>query len=110
MRHAAVAVGRHAVWSGVDLVVGRGEFAAVPGPNGVGKSRLRKVVLGLVPLSAGDVRVLGERAGEPNHRIGYLPQRRSFDAGLRVRGVDVVRMGLDGHRWGLRWPGSKRRD
>jgi zinc/manganese transport system ATP-binding protein len=110
LRDAAVAVGRHTVWSGVDLVVGRGEFAAVLGPNGVGKSTLLKVVLGLVPLSAGDVRVLGERAGEPNHRIGYLPQRRSFDAGLRVRGVDVVRMGLDGHRWGVRWPGSKRRD
>ena len=40
--------------------------------------------------------------------IGYLPQRRSFDADLRVRGVDVVRLGLDGDRWGLPLPGARR--
>jgi zinc/manganese transport system ATP-binding protein len=101
LRDASVVVGGHTVWSGVDLEIGRGEFAAVLGPNGVGKSTLLKVVLGLLPLSAGDVRILGRAAGEDNHRIGYLPQRRSFDAGLRVRGLDIVRMGLEGHRWGV---------
>jgi zinc/manganese transport system ATP-binding protein len=44
-------------------------------------------------------------------RIGYLPQRRSFDANLRIRGIDVVRMGLDGDRWGvpLPFPSARRR-
>ncbi len=37
-----------------------------------------------------------------NGEIGYLPQRRSFDAAARIRGVDVVRLGLDGDRWGVR--------
>ncbi|HEX3620767.1 MAG TPA: ATP-binding cassette domain-containing protein [Acidimicrobiales bacterium] len=83
------------------MTIARGEFAAVLGPNGVGKSTLLKVVLGLLPVSRGQVEVLGRPPGEPNHRIGYLPQRRSFDSGLRVRGLDIVRMGLDGHRWGL---------
>lgn len=46
--------------------------------------------------------------GEASHRIGYLPQRRSFDPGLRVRGVDVVRLGLDGDRWGVPLPGLGR--
>jgi zinc/manganese transport system ATP-binding protein len=44
-----------------------------------------------------------------NHRIGYLPQRRSFDAGTRIRGVDIVKLGLDGARWGIPLPGSPRR-
>ena len=101
LQGATAALGAHIVWSGVDLVIGRGEFAAVLGPNGVGKSTLLKVALGVLPLARGQATVLGRRPGEPNHRIGYLPQRRSFDPGLRVRGVDVVRMGLDGHRWGL---------
>ena len=101
LRDAAISLGPHTVWSGVDLSVGRGEFAAILGPNGVGKSTLLKAVLGLLPLSRGDVRVLGRPPGEANGRIGYLPQRRTFDAGLRIRGVDIVRMGLDGHRWGL---------
>jgi zinc/manganese transport system ATP-binding protein len=108
LRDAGVVVAGHTVWSGVDVAVRRGDFAAVLGPNGVGKSTLLKVVLGLLPLATGEVRVLGRRAGEPNHHIGYLPQRRSFDAGLRIRGVDVVRMGLDGHRWGLPVPRRRR--
>ncbi len=101
LHDAAVALGTHTVWSNVDLAIGRGEFAAILGPNGVGKSTLLKVVLGLLPLASGEVRVLGRRPGGANHRIGYLPQRRSFDPGLRVRGVDIVRLGLDGHHWGV---------
>jgi zinc/manganese transport system ATP-binding protein len=62
-------------------------------------------LLGLVPLAAGTAQVLGQAPGTARHRIGYLPQRRSFDAGLRIRGVDVVRLGLDGDRWGLPLPG-----
>jgi len=108
LRDASAAVGGHPVWSGVDLEISGGEFAAVLGPNGVGKSTLLKVVLGLLPLTSGAARVLGRPPGEANHRIGYLPQRRSFDAGLRVRGLDIVRMGLEGHRWGVPWPRKNR--
>jgi zinc/manganese transport system ATP-binding protein len=34
-------------------------------------------------------------------RIGYVPQQRPFDRDLPLRGRDLVRFGLDGHRWGL---------
>jgi len=89
----------------VDLTVGRGEFVAVLGPNGAGKSTLIQAILGGLATVAGTVAVLGRPAGEDNSRIGYLPQRRTFDAGLRVRGVDIVRLGLDGDRWGFPLPG-----
>jgi zinc/manganese transport system ATP-binding protein len=104
LRGAAVRVGGRALWSGVDLEVGAGEFVAVLGPNGVGKSTLVKVLLGILPVAAGEVRVLGARPGQAGARVGYLPQRRSFDASLRMRGVDVVRLGWDGDRWGLPLP------
>lgn len=84
--------------------IGSGEFVAVLGPNGAGKSTLLDVVLGLLPLSAGKATVLGEKPGAARSRIGYLPQRRSFDSGTRIRGVDMVRLGLDGARWGLPLP------
>jgi zinc/manganese transport system ATP-binding protein len=103
---AAASRGGAPVWSGVDLAIGRGEFVAVLGPNGAGKSTFLDVVLGLLPLSAGRVSVLGEAPRGARGRIGYLPQRRSFDASTRVRGVDVVRLGLDGARWGLPLPAA----
>jgi zinc/manganese transport system ATP-binding protein len=107
LRGAAVRVGGAVLWSGVDLTVGRGEFVAVLGPNGAGKSTLLKVLLGLVS-AAGQVRVLGQRPGRASRRIGYLPQRRSFDASVRIRGTDLVRLGLDGDRWGLPLPFTQR--
>jgi zinc/manganese transport system ATP-binding protein len=103
LQDAAVQVGGRTLWSGVDLCVAPGEFVSVLGPNGVGKSTLVKAILGLLPAT-GEIRVLGAAPGQANHRIGYLPQRRSFDASLRVRGVDVVRLGLDGDRWGVPLP------
>jgi zinc/manganese transport system ATP-binding protein len=101
---AAIDVGGRRLWSDVDLTVRSGEFVAVLGPNGVGKSTLVKAILGLLPLAAGHASVLGERPGHANERIGYLPQRRSFDPSLRVRGIDVVRLGLSGDRWGITVP------
>jgi zinc/manganese transport system ATP-binding protein len=62
------------------------------------------VILGLLPLSRGAVSVLGGAPGRHNHEIGYLPQRRTFDETSRIRGVDVVRLGLDGRRWGVPLP------
>ena len=98
---AAVRLAGRTIWSGVDLTVGQGEFVAVLGPNGAGKSTLVRAVLGLQHLSAGSIRVLGRAPQAARHDIGYLPQRRSFDRSLRIRGVDLVRLGSDGTRWGL---------
>jgi len=98
-------VGGRVIWSEVSLRVRAGEFVAVLGPNGVGKSTLLRAVLGLLPVSAGEVRVLGGPPGRHNARIGYLPQRRAFDPATRIRGVDIVRLGWDGDRWGVPLPG-----
>jgi zinc/manganese transport system ATP-binding protein len=109
VRSATAVVGGRTIWSDVDATVRAGEFVAILGPNGVGKSTLLKAVLGLVPLASGTVALLGRPPGQANHEVGYLPQRRSFDASLRVRGLDVVRLGLDGDRWGLPLPGRRSR-
>jgi zinc/manganese transport system ATP-binding protein len=103
---AAVRLGGRTVWSRVNLEVATGEFVAILGPNGVGKSTLIKAMLGILPLSEGRLSVLGRNPGDAGPEIGYLPQRRSFDPSLRIRGIDVVRLGSDGDRWGLPVPGG----
>ncbi|MHB8242910.1 MAG: metal ABC transporter ATP-binding protein, partial [Solirubrobacteraceae bacterium] len=104
LENGSVRLGGRTIWSEVSMRVGHGEFVALLGANGSGKSTLLKVALGALALSAGSATVLGGAPGEGNRAIGYLPQRRAFDAGLRLRGRDIVRLGLDGDRWGLPLP------
>jgi zinc/manganese transport system ATP-binding protein len=101
---AAVSRGGKIVWHEVSLTVNEGEFVALLGPNGAGKSTLLHVLLGQLALSTGRARVFGSQPGTANAEIGYLPQRRSFDSSIRIRGLDLVRLGLDGDRWGLPVP------
>jgi zinc/manganese transport system ATP-binding protein len=102
LRGARASMGGREVWSGVDLVVRPGEFVAVLGSNGSGKSTLLKAILGLVEKPHGTVGVLGGAPGSANRKIGYLPQRHGFDdSALPIRGIDLVRLGLDGANWGV---------
>jgi Cu-processing system ATP-binding protein len=68
----------HAV-DGVDLEVGRGELFGLIGHNGAGKSTLFKMMLGLIPATAGEIRIAGASVGGANFRdvrrkVGYLPE------------------------------------
>lgn len=104
VRNASVRHDGHVVFQRVDVEVARGEFVAILGPNGTGKSTFVKALLGLIPMAADELLVLGAAPGAASGRIGYVPQRRHFDASVRLRGLDVVRLGLDGHRWGIPLP------
>ena len=101
---ATVRLGGKRVFSDVSLHVGTGQFVAVLGPNGAGKSTLMRVILGLIRLEAGSVTVLGRAPAQARSAIGYLPQRHGFDSSTRIRGIDLVRLGLDGARWGIPLP------
>ena len=59
---ACLAYGGRRLWQNLDLTVAPGEFIAVLGPNGSGKTSLVKVLLGLAPLSSGSVHVCGAAA------------------------------------------------
>jgi zinc/manganese transport system ATP-binding protein len=101
LRQATVQLGARTLWSGLTLDLARGEFLAVLGPNGVGKTTLLKVLLGLVPLSSGQVLVNGAPPERGNSALGYIPQQQAFDQNLPIRARDLVRFGIDGHRWGM---------
>jgi zinc/manganese transport system ATP-binding protein len=106
---ATLAFGDRTLWGGLDLDVAPGEFIAVLGPNGAGKTSLMRVLLGLQQLSAGSVTVGGRVPRRGSGGVGYVPQQRGFDRDLPLRGRDLVRLGLDGHRWGVPLPSRRAR-
>jgi zinc/manganese transport system ATP-binding protein len=106
---AGLGYGARQLWQNLDLAVAPGEFVAVLGPNGCGKTSLVKVLLGLTALSSGSARVCGAPPRRGNPTIGYVPQQRGFDRDLPIRGSDLVRLGVDGHRWGIGVPNPARR-
>jgi zinc/manganese transport system ATP-binding protein len=90
------------LWAGLDLEIAPGEFVAVLGGNGTGKTTLLKLLPGQLSPLAGAVSVLGGPPSRGDRRVGYVPQHSAFDPDLPVRGIDLVRMGADGHRFGPR--------
>ena len=79
------------VLRGIDLAVETGEFVAIAGPNGGGKTTLLRVVLGLARPTAGEALLFGEPAHRFSRRatLGYLAQRSRLgvDAPATVREV-----------------------
>jgi zinc/manganese transport system ATP-binding protein len=103
-RAASVRLAGRPIFADLELTVERGEFVAVLGPNGAGKSTLMKAILGLVPLAAGSIDVFGAPPATARSGVGYLPQRRVLDRAARIRGIDLVCLGIDGARWGIPLP------
>jgi ABC-type Mn2+/Zn2+ transport system ATPase subunit len=106
-RDVVVELGGRRVLDGVSFEVGRGEFAALCGPNGGGKTTLLRAALGLVPLAKGSIEVLGERPGGAAAAVGYLPQTKSFSASFPARVADVIVAAWRG-AWPVRVSGPER--
>lgn len=99
LRGATLGFGARTLWRELELTIGAGEFIAVLGPNGAGKSSLLRAILGLVRLDGGEIELPHGR-----DRVGYIPQQRPFAAGTPLRAQDLVRLGIDGTRFGVPWP------
>ncbi|WP_346777147.1 ABC transporter ATP-binding protein [Streptomyces sp. HNM0575] len=102
LRDAALSYGERVLWKGLDLDVRPGEFLAVLGPNGSGKTSLVRALLGQRQLSAGTLTVLGRPPRKGSRHIGYIPQQAALSAHATLRARDLVRLGIDGHVFGPR--------
>jgi zinc transport system ATP-binding protein len=85
----------------INLSVKELDFIGLIGPNGGGKTTLIKVLLGLLPPTRGQVRIMGLDVNEGRRHIGYVPQLVEFDHDFPVNVRDVARMGRLGNRG---WP------
>ena len=83
----------HEVLHDINLIVHRGDFITITGPNGGGKTTLLRIMLGLLKPVAG--RVVSELDGM---RIGYLPQKNMIDSHFPVTVREAMLSGLLGVR------------
>jgi ABC-type Mn2+/Zn2+ transport system ATPase subunit len=79
----------------VSLKIWPGQFVAVVGPNGGGKTTLLRTILGAVPLMHGRVAIRGEAVrGSALERVGYVPQLETIDWNFPISVEEVLLMGL----------------
>lgn len=109
VQNASLTLGERAIWSNLNFDIHPGEFIAVIGANGSGKSMLLKSILGQQRLSSGEITFDGKPVLHGNTKIGYVPQHRAVDSGLPLRVIDTVRFGLDGHSYGVPFPSMTKR-
>ena len=110
VRDATLAFSDRTLWTNLNLDLHPGEFLAVLGSNGTGKTSLIKTILGQQKLTAGSVELLGKPVRAGSRDIGYIPQQKSLGQGAPVRARDLVGFGIDGHRWGVPRASRARRD
>lgn len=85
------------VLKNVNIDIHYGDFVAITGPNGGGKTTLLRIMLKLLEPSEGEVEYLSTGGTPyPLMPIGYLPQKSSVDSRFPITVKDVVRLGLMG--------------
>jgi len=112
--NATLALDSKVLWSDLNLEVAAGEFIAVIGANGSGKTSLLKSILGQLKLNRGTVQFNESTHGENWHNVesgsssvGYIPQQRTLEEANEILVKDLVRFGLSGHRYGFFLPSHK---
>jgi zinc/manganese transport system ATP-binding protein len=110
LEDVSVRLGGREILQDVSFSIGPGEFTGLIGPNGAGKTTLLRVILGLQPTTSGSVLIDGAPRPARDSSIGYVPQKLAIEPDMPLRVRDVVSLGLDGHKFGLRLPSRARRE
>ena len=105
-----VRLGGREILRDVSLTIAPGEFTGLIGPNGAGKTTLLRIILGLQPVSQGSVLIDGGPRAARDASIGYVPQKLAIEPDMPLRVRDVVALGIDGHKFGIRLPSRARRE
>ena len=93
---------------GVSLKIWPGQFVAVVGPNGGGKTTLLRTILGTVPPLTGKVALRGKQVtGSALEKIGYVPQLETIDWDFPIMVEEVILMGLFRRNHWLRGPSKE---
>ncbi len=97
IRHLNFAYHKEPILEDINLEVDAGDFLAIIGPNGGGKSTLLKNILGIESPSSGTIEVLGAKPELQLSQIGYVPQNTNINTDFPIKVIEVVMMGHVGH-------------
>lgn len=104
-RDVTVAYGARNALEDISFQIPHGSRTAVVGPNGAGKSTLFKALVGLLPISEGEILIHGVPLGHHVDCVAYIPQREEVDWRFPVTVRDVVMMGRYGKLGLMQQPG-----
>ena len=77
----------------INMVIERGDFAGLVGPNGGGKTTLLKLILGLYKAQSGKISIFGKPLKNQRKLIGYVPQYANFNSDFPISVQDTVLQG-----------------
>ena len=87
--------GERLILNNVNLTVNRGDFLAVTGPNGGGKTTLLRLILKLLKPDRGAVEYFNSAGQDVSAlHIGYLPQKNMIDSKFPITVSEVVELGI----------------
>lgn len=80
----------------INLDINHGDFLAITGPNGGGKTTLLRIILKLLKPTRGSVTYRTDKNNEKELSIGYLPQKNTIDSHFPITVSEMVSLGLYG--------------
>jgi len=96
VKNLSFALRENTILSNISLEIFHGEYIAIIGPNGGGKTTLIRMLLGLEKPTSGELKLFGKRISKFKewHKIGFVPQRASLvDENFPATVQDIVKMG-----------------
>ena len=91
LKNVAVGYNSNVILDGIDLEIRQGDFIALLGPNGCGKTTLLKTIAGILKPISGEINYY-----DVENLIGYVPQRETLNPAFLLTGYEVVLMGTYG--------------
>jgi len=108
VRDVSVRLSGREVLHRVGLRMEAGQLMGLIGANGAGKTTLLRAILGLIPVSSGEILVEGPAGRGRDRAVGYVPQRVTLEQDVPLRARDLVGLGIDGNRFGFPFPSRRR--
>lgn len=90
-----------------NLEIDDNQWIGIIGKNGAGKSTFLKTILGVIPVIKGELTILGQKPGECNKLISYIPQEREINLADKMSGVSLITSSYCGSKYGLPWVSKK---